>query len=67
MSSEDEAIEILLTRPQKVAVTSMTRLGYSRKAAVRRLIRLGMLALQVDDLETDLTHGTRYALRASRH
>lgn len=59
----EEAIDILLTRPQKAAIANMTPGGYSRLQAVRRLLRLGMLVREVDDLEDDLTRGTRYALR----
>lgn len=52
----EEAIDLLLTRPQKVAVNKMTKLGYSRLAAVRRLLKLGILALESESWPTHETN-----------
>jgi hypothetical protein len=59
----DDIIAELLTGPQRKAVKRLTRSGFDKKAAVRRLFRLGMLVEEFDDLTTDLLFGTRYALR----
>lgn len=59
----DHIIEVLLTKPQKLEVRRMTSVGYGRTQAVRHLIRLGVLVVNCQDLETDLCSGTDYALR----
>jgi hypothetical protein len=41
----------------------MTRAGFSKIAAIRRLLHLGVLVRRHENLQTDLLYGTRYALR----
>ena len=59
-------IEDVLTRPQRKEIECLTKGGYSRIGAIRRLLRLGMLVRRVPDLETDLIHGTNYILPKSK-
>jgi hypothetical protein len=62
----DDVISNLLTRPQRKEVKAMTSCGFSRVEAVRKLLQLGVLVRQHTDLETDLCHGTSYALKRQR-
>ena len=59
----DDAIDVLLSGPQKKQVKELMRCGYGKREAVRYLINLGIRVKKIDSLEIDLCHGTRYALR----
>jgi hypothetical protein len=63
VSGIDDFVAKILTRQQQKEVARMMSCGYNKQAAVRRLLRLGVLARHIDDVETDLIYGTRYALR----
>ena len=49
MTDVDEAILLLLTRRQRETLKHMTSLGYSKLGAVRRLISLGIMAVEYRD------------------
>lgn len=52
----------ILTGPTWSEIERMKRCGFSEYAAIKRLLRLGVLVRRVADLESDLIHGTHLVL-----